>query len=179
MIVLTLETTMMASFQRLTRMGLLRPIAVIVHHQVIDVKSSSVSMVPSKVEVVLRKADQVSWGKLEDPNYKPEPEPEDPSEASESFQPDWDIADDDISDSDDDWAYDTPEYRKKKQERDSRNKEQEQGQGAAQNEQRREVEEELKRAAEERKKAEEERRKQEEQWRKEEEGEYEDMPELE
>lgn len=144
----------------------------------IDVNNSSVNMVPSKVEIVLRKADQVSWGKLEDPNYKPEPEPEDPTEASESFQPDWVISDDDISDSDDDWAYDTPEYRKKKKERDSRKKEEEQ-QGAAQNEQRREVEEELKRAAEERKRQEEEKRKQEEQWRNEEEGEYEDLPELE
>lgn len=140
----------------------------------IDVNSSSVNMVPSKVEVVLRKADQVSWGKLEDPNYKPEPEPEDPAEASESFQPDWDISDDDISDSDEDWAYDTPEYRKKKQERDSRRKGEEQ-QGATQNQQRREVEEELKRAAEERKRLEEAKRKEEE----EKEGEYEDLPELE
>lgn len=138
-------------------------------------------MVPSKVEIVLRKAEQVSWGKLEDPNYKPEPEPEDPTEASEAFQPDWDISDDDISDSDEDWAYDTPEYRKKKQERDSRKKEEEKKEGATQNEQRREVEEELKKAAEERKRQEEAKRKQEEQWRKEEEeqGEYEDLPELE
>lgn len=155
-----------------------------VRHQVIDVQRSSVNMVPSKVEIVLRKADQVSWGKLEDPNYKPEPEPEDPAEPSESFQPDWDIADDDISDSDEDWAYDTPEYRQKRQERESRKAErekEEEGQvGAAQNEQRRQVEEELKRAAEERRRAEEERRQQEEQWRREEEGgEYEDMPELE
>ncbi|XP_075884122.1 cysteine and histidine-rich domain-containing protein 1 [Nelusetta ayraudi] len=146
---------------------------------VVDVKNSSVNMVPSKVEIVLRKADRVSWGKLEDPNYKPEPEPEDPTEASESAQPDWDIADDDISDSDDDWAYDTPEYKKKKQEERDRRKTEEEQQGAAQNEQRKGVEEELKRAAEERKRAEEERRKQEEQWRKEEQGEYEDMPELE
>lgn len=152
--------------------------AVTVLHQVIDVKHSSVNMVPSKVEIVLRKADKVSWGKLEDPNYKAEAEPEDPTGASESYQPDWDIEDDDISDSDDDWAYDTPEYRKKKQERASRKAEEEQ-QGAAQNEQRREVEEELKRAAEERKRAEEERSKQEEQWRREEVGGYEDMPELE
>lgn len=156
----------------------MRPIPVIVHHQVVDVKNSSVNMLPTKVEIVLRKADRVSWGKLEDPNYKPEPEPEDPTEASESVQPDWDIADDDISDSDDDWAYDTPEYRKNKQERDRRETEEEQ-QGAAQNEQRKGVEEELKRAAEERERAEEDRRKQEEQWRKEEEGGYEDMPELE
>lgn len=130
-------------------------------------------MVPSKVEIVLRKADQVSWGKLEDPKYKPEPEPEDPAEPDESYKPNWDIADDDISDSDDDWAYDTPEYRKRKQERDNQGKEE------VQNLQRKEVEEELKRAAEERKRAEEERKKLEEQRREEEAGEYEDMPELE
>lgn len=143
-------------------------------HQVVDVKQSSVNMVPSKVEIVLRKDDRVSWGKLEDPKYKPEPEPEDPAEPAESYQPNWDIADDDISDSDDDWAYDTPEYRKRKQERDNRGKEEE-----VQNVQRKEVEEELKRAAEERKRAEEERKKLEEQRREEEAGEYEDMPELE
>lgn len=32
-------------------------------------------MVSSKVEVSLRKADAVAWGKLEDPTFKPEPEP--------------------------------------------------------------------------------------------------------
>uniref|UniRef100_A0A667WF38 Zgc:92429 n=1 Tax=Myripristis murdjan TaxID=586833 RepID=A0A667WF38_9TELE len=44
---------------------------------VIVVKQSSVNMVPSKVEITLRKADSVAWGKLEDPNFKPEPEPAD------------------------------------------------------------------------------------------------------
>jgi hypothetical protein len=34
-------------------------------------------MVSSKVEVSLRKADAVAWGKLEDPKFKPEPEPQD------------------------------------------------------------------------------------------------------
>uniref|UniRef100_A0A3B4X7S0 Zgc:92429 n=1 Tax=Seriola lalandi dorsalis TaxID=1841481 RepID=A0A3B4X7S0_SERLL len=82
---------------------------------VINVKQSSVNMVPSKVEISLRKADQVAWGKLEDPNYKPEPEPVEDSlaETNESHQPDWDIADDDISDSDEEWAYDTPENKQK------------------------------------------------------------------
>uniref|UniRef100_A0A3B3VUR4 CS domain-containing protein n=1 Tax=Poecilia latipinna TaxID=48699 RepID=A0A3B3VUR4_9TELE len=45
------------------------------NHSVIDAKQSSVNMVPSKVEITLRKANQVSWGKLEDPNYTPEPDP--------------------------------------------------------------------------------------------------------
>ncbi|TNM93676.1 hypothetical protein fugu_001852 [Takifugu bimaculatus] len=76
---------------------------------VVNVPESTVNMVPSKVEIVLRKAHQVAWGKLEDPNHKAEPEQEDPLEdtagASQSY---WDIADDDISDSDEEWAYDTP-----------------------------------------------------------------------
>uniref|UniRef100_A0A669E999 Zgc:92429 n=1 Tax=Oreochromis niloticus TaxID=8128 RepID=A0A669E999_ORENI len=73
---------------------------------VINVKHSSVSMVPSKLEINLRKADQVAWGKLEDPNYKPEPEPADDPfiESNESHQPSWDIDDDDISDSDEEWT---------------------------------------------------------------------------
>lgn len=58
-------------------------------------------MVPTKVEVTMRKADAVAWGKLEDPKHKPteitnetnEPEQEEP-------KPDWDISDDDISESD-------------------------------------------------------------------------------
>uniref|UniRef100_A0A669DJG2 Zgc:92429 n=1 Tax=Oreochromis niloticus TaxID=8128 RepID=A0A669DJG2_ORENI len=81
---------------------------------VINVKHSSVSMVPSKLEINLRKADQVAWGKLEDPNYKPEPEPADDPfiESNESHQPSWDIDDDDISDSDEEWAYDTPKNKK-------------------------------------------------------------------
>uniref|UniRef100_A0A3Q3XAA6 Uncharacterized protein n=1 Tax=Mola mola TaxID=94237 RepID=A0A3Q3XAA6_MOLML len=78
---------------------------------VVNVKESSVNMVPSKTEITLRKADQVAWGKLEDPNYKPEPEPEpeDSSETTESYQPHWDIEDDDISDSDDEWAHEPPD----------------------------------------------------------------------
>uniref|UniRef100_A0A3P8TD02 Zgc:92429 n=1 Tax=Amphiprion percula TaxID=161767 RepID=A0A3P8TD02_AMPPE len=75
-------------------------------------KQSSVNMVPSKVEISLRKADPVSWGKLEDPNYKPEPEPvEDTFAETETYQPNWDIEDDDISDSDEDWTYDTPQNK--------------------------------------------------------------------
>uniref|UniRef100_A0A673BVM5 Zgc:92429 n=1 Tax=Sphaeramia orbicularis TaxID=375764 RepID=A0A673BVM5_9TELE len=72
---------------------------------VVDVKHSSVNMVPSKVEILLRKADPVSWGKLEDPNYKPEPEPiDDAVEEEEQAVPEtWDIDDDDISDSDEEW----------------------------------------------------------------------------
>ncbi len=142
----------------------------------VDVKQSSVSMVPSKVEITLRKADQVAWGKLEDPNYKPEPEPlEDTTETTESFQPNWDIEDDDISDSDDDWPYDTRENITRKQ----KDKAEQQSKDESQNLKRKEVEEEMKAAMEERKRAEEERKKLEEQRQLEEEGEYEDMPELE
>lgn len=131
-------------------------------------------MVPSKVEITLRKADQVAWGKLEDPNYKPEPELEDSSvETTESHQPDWDIDDDDISDSDGEWAYDTPQDQTRKEDKDERKKEEQ-----MQNLQRKEVEEEMKKAAEERKRAEEEK-KLEEQKRQGEEVGYEDMPELE
>lgn len=136
-----------------------------------DVKQSSVNMVPSKVEITLRKADQVAWGKLEDPNYKPEPEPtEESAENNDLYQPNWDIDDDDISDSDEDWAYDTPkkdagEQKKKSEE--------------PQDLKRKDVEEEMRRAMDERKKAEEERTKLEEQRRQEDEGLYEDMPELE
>lgn len=128
-------------------------------------------MVPSKVEITLRKADQVAWGKLEDPNYKPEPEPEDPAETTESYQPSWDIEDDDISDSDEDWAYDTPQKEKDK---DGHKREEK-----MQDLKRKEVEEEMKKAAKERKRAEEEKKELEEQRRQEEDGEYEDMPELE
>ncbi|XP_040886682.1 cysteine and histidine-rich domain-containing protein 1 [Toxotes jaculatrix] len=144
---------------------------------VIDVKQSSVNMVPSKVEISMRKADQVAWGKLEDPNYKPEPEPVQDTftETNESYQPNWDIDDDDISDSDDDWAYDTPEN--KKQTKDGHG--QKKTEGEVQNLQRKEVEEEMKRAMEERRKAEEEKKKLEEQRRQEEEEGYEDMPDLE
>uniref|UniRef100_A0A3B5B5F6 Cysteine and histidine-rich domain-containing protein 1-like n=1 Tax=Stegastes partitus TaxID=144197 RepID=A0A3B5B5F6_9TELE len=75
---------------------------------------------------VSMKADSVSWGKLEDPNYKPEVEPvEDPlTVTNEPVQPTWYIADDDISDSDEEWAYDTPQNKniqKKKSEEDKQN----------------------------------------------------------
>lgn len=144
--------------------------------QVINVKHSSVNMVPSKLEINLRKADQVAWGKLEDPNYKPEPEPADDPfiESNESYQPDWDIDDDDISDSDEEWAYDTPKNKKAEKDENQKKNEEER-----QKLKRKEVEEEMKRALEERMKAEEERKKLEEQRRQEEEEGYEDMPELE
>ncbi|XP_039996269.1 cysteine and histidine-rich domain-containing protein 1 [Xiphias gladius] len=138
---------------------------------VISVKQSSVNMVPSKVEISLRKADQVAWGKLEDPNHKPEPEPVEDSfpEAKESYQPNSDIDDDDISDSDEEWAYDVPQNKTQDKDRDEQEKKAEE----MQNLQRKELEEEMKRAMEERRKAEEEKRMQEEA-----EG-YEDMPDLE
>lgn len=75
---------------------------------VADVANSGVNMVSSKVEVSLRKADAVAWGKLEDPKFKPEPEPQDldmgyTDEADDPSQWDRDIDDDDISDSDEEW----------------------------------------------------------------------------
>ncbi|XP_030018336.1 cysteine and histidine-rich domain-containing protein 1 [Sphaeramia orbicularis] len=144
---------------------------------VVDVKHSSVNMVPSKVEILLRKADPVSWGKLEDPNYKPEPEPiDDAVEEEEQAVPEtWDIDDDDISDSDEEWAYDKPPSDTRKEEKEETKRKMEEIQKA----QRKEVEDEMKRAAELRRKAEEEKRKAEEQ-KKQEDGEgFEDMPELE
>lgn len=143
---------------------------------VVDVKQSSVNMVPSKVEITLRKADQVAWGKLEDPNYKPEPEPvEDSSETTESYQPIYDIDDDDISDSDEEWAYDTGENRRQEKGMDKQKSKEED----KQNLKLKEVEEEMKKAMEERARAEEERKKLEEQRQLEEDGEYQDMPDLE
>uniref|UniRef100_UPI0037E8F935 cysteine and histidine-rich domain-containing protein 1 isoform X2 n=1 Tax=Semicossyphus pulcher TaxID=241346 RepID=UPI0037E8F935 len=144
---------------------------------VINVKQSSVNMVPSKVEITLRKADQVAWGKLEDPNYKPEPEPIEETETTESSQPDWDIDDDDISDSDEEWAYDTAANKTQEQkDREEQKKKDEE----MQNLKRKEVEEEMKRAMEERTRAEEEKKKLEEQRRQEEEGgDFDDMPDLE
>ncbi|XP_008316937.1 cysteine and histidine-rich domain-containing protein 1 isoform X2 [Cynoglossus semilaevis] len=140
---------------------------------VVNIRQSSVSMVPSKVEVSLRKADQVSWGKLEDPNYKPEPEPVENTfiEANESLQTSWDIEDDDISDSDEEWAYDTPENKENKSEVKKTSN--------PQIDQRKELEEEIKKAMEEKRRAEEEKRKREEQRMQEEEEGYEDMPDLE
>ncbi|XP_059211134.1 cysteine and histidine-rich domain-containing protein 1 [Centropristis striata] len=138
---------------------------------VVNVKQSSVNMVPSKVEITLRKADQVAWGKLEDPNYKPEPEPveDSVSEPTQTYNPDHDIADDDISDSDEEWAYDTPANKKPgDKETDEQKKKEEE------NLKTKEVEEEMKKAMEERKREEEERKR-----RQEEEEGYEDMPDLE
>lgn len=142
----------------------------------VDVKQSSVNMVPSKVEISLRKADQVAWGKLEDPNYKPEPEPieESVAETPELHQPDWDIADDDISDSDEEWAYDTPQNKKPEDKDKDKQKKEEQILKTKQ-----EVEEEMKKAMEEMRRAEEEKKKLEEQRKNEEAEGYEDMPDLE
>lgn len=129
-------------------------------------KQSSVNMVPSKVEITLRKADSVAWGKLEDPNFKPEPEPADNTVGSgenEAHRPNWDIDDDDISDSDDDWAYDTPENRKQTEKKEKRE--------VTLEEQRKKIEAEMRKAEEDRRKAEEQRREEEEEG-------FEDMPEL-
>nr|XP_020475225.1 cysteine and histidine-rich domain-containing protein 1-like [Monopterus albus] len=140
---------------------------------VIDVKQCSVNMVPSKVEISLRKADQVAWGKLEDPNFKPEPEPEPIEDSftqtSEYQRPDWDIDDDDISDSDEEWAYDTPQNEKT-------GAQQKKIEDDVQNLKRKEVEEEMKRVMEENRRAEEEK---EERRRQEEAEGYADMPDLE
>lgn len=146
--------------------------------QVINVKQSSINMVPSKVEIMLRKGDPVAWGKLEDPNYKPEPEPveDDFLEAPESNQPDWDIADDDISDSDEEWANDTQQNKTENSSDEQKEKEREQ---EVQNLKRKEVEEEMKRLMEKQNRVDEERRKLEEQRRQEDQGGYEDMPDLE
>ncbi|XP_056431917.1 cysteine and histidine-rich domain-containing protein 1 [Gadus chalcogrammus] len=75
---------------------------------VVDVKHSKVSMVPSKVEISLRKANTVTWGKLEDPNFKAPPEPINTESFGVTAEEEWDIEDDDISDSDDEWKYDKP-----------------------------------------------------------------------
>lgn len=137
----------------------------------VNVPESSVNMVPSKIEIVLRKAHQVAWGKLEDPNHKADPEQEDRLEETESSQSYWDIADDDISDSDEEWAYDTPENRRQKEKSCEALKSQ-----GTQDLQMKDVEKEMKKAAEERKRAEEEKEAQ--RSREEAEG-YEDMPDLE
>ncbi|XP_056156683.1 cysteine and histidine-rich domain-containing protein 1 [Lampris incognitus] len=100
---------------------------------VIDVKKSNVNMVPSKVEVSLCKADAVAWGKLEDPNFKPEPEPADNAlETNEAYQPDWDIEDDDISDSDEEWAYDTAPKKTEEEKQGVEKKEEEEEKKTAQ-----------------------------------------------
>lgn len=75
-------------------------------------------MVPSKVEVTMRKADAVAWGKLEDPKHKPEPEVTDEMNTEqEDVKPDWYISDDDISESDfEDEEEDKKESEDKKEE---------------------------------------------------------------
>ncbi|XP_033181615.1 cysteine and histidine-rich domain-containing protein 1 isoform X2 [Mastacembelus armatus] len=142
---------------------------------VIDVKQSCVNMVPSKVEISLQKVNQVAWGKLEDPNFRPEPEPVEDSvdETNELLQPDWDIDDDDISDSDEEWAYDTLQNKKEDRDRDDHKWKEDKVQNL------KEVEEEMKRVMEERRRAEEEKKKLEEHRMQEEAEEYEDMPDLE
>uniref|UniRef100_A0A3B3WU55 CHORD domain-containing protein n=1 Tax=Poecilia mexicana TaxID=48701 RepID=A0A3B3WU55_9TELE len=134
----------------------------------------------TSMEITLRKANQVSWGKLEDPNYTPEPDPVNDDVADdnqESQQPDWDIADDDISDSDEEWAYDTPQNKSQGVESEEQRKRREEQE--VQNQKRKEVEEEMKRLMQEQQRAEEQRRKLEEQRREEEQEGYEDMPDLE
>lgn len=133
--------------------------------QVIDASCSSVNLVPSKMEIVLRKAHPVSWGKLEDPNRRAEPE--DPlEETAESY---WDIADDDISDSDEEWAYDTPGNQRQKSSQAAKAEE-------MQNLRMKDVEDEMKRAAQERQRVEDEK----EALRRQEEAEgYDAMPDLE
>lgn len=143
---------------------------------VVDVKQSSVLLLPSKVEVTLRKADRVAWGKLEDPAHKAAAEPEDEDFGQEAEPNDRDIDDNDISDSDEEWAYDTA---KSLQEKDSRRV----GGGEEKEAEllkTKEVEEEMRKALEEKKRAEEEKAKLEEERRQEAGGGgYEDMPELE
>ncbi|XP_060730802.1 cysteine and histidine-rich domain-containing protein 1 [Tachysurus vachellii] len=91
---------------------------------VVDVKSSLVNMVPSKVEVTLKKADAVAWGKLEDSKHKPEPEVTEDicsteQEMKADEKPDWYISDDDISESDwEDDDDDNKEDAKKEEEQD-------------------------------------------------------------
>ncbi|XP_077445688.1 cysteine and histidine-rich domain-containing protein 1 isoform X2 [Stigmatopora argus] len=70
----------------------------------VHVQGSVVNVVQSKVEIALRKADRVTWGKLEDPDRKSEPESAEAEDDPEWRCPDWD--DDDISDSDEEWAGD-------------------------------------------------------------------------
>lgn len=119
-------------------------------------------MVPSKMEIVLCKAHRGSWGKLEDPNRRLEPEPDDPPEETRDSY--WDIADDNISDSDEEWAADTHPSRGPAHSQET------------QNLQMKDVEDDMKRAAEERQRLEEEKEAQ----RRQEMAEgYEDMPDLE
>ncbi|XP_056600804.1 cysteine and histidine-rich domain-containing protein 1 [Triplophysa dalaica] len=82
---------------------------------VIDVNNSFVNMVPSKVEVTMRKADAVAWGKLEDPKHKPEPEVTNEINMpdQEDAKPAWYISDDDISESD--WEDDEEDMKDSKE----------------------------------------------------------------
>lgn len=124
-------------------------------------------MLPSKVEVVLCKVHHGSWGKLEDPSRRPQPPAEEPLE--DAAQSSWDIADDDISDSDEDWAYDTPENQGQRSSQDTHS-------SHAQNLHMKDVEDEMTRAAEERRRLEEAREAQ----RRHEAAEgFQDMPDLE
>lgn len=80
-------------------------------------------MVPSKVEVTLKKADAVAWGKLEDSKHKPEPEVTEDVASTEpemkaEEKPDWYISDDDISESDWEDDEDDKEEVKKEEEQD-------------------------------------------------------------
>ncbi|XP_061618921.1 cysteine and histidine-rich domain-containing protein 1 [Phyllopteryx taeniolatus] len=141
---------------------------------VISVQQSVVNMVPSKVEITLRKADQVAWGKLEDPNYKPEPEPteDETDDVVDSQRPDWD--DDDISDSDEEWACDTAQ---KKTQAEPDGGERRAGLvEESHNVKRKEVEQEMRRAMEDKRQVEDEK---EDLRRQQEEEGYEEMPELE
>ncbi|CAK6976403.1 cysteine and histidine-rich domain-containing protein 1 [Scomber scombrus] len=144
---------------------------------VIDVKQSSINMVPSKVEIYLRKADPVSWGKLEDPNYKPPAEPvENPfQETANDYynNPDYDIDDDDISESDEEWVNETTPQKTPEQEAQQKKEEE------MQKLQRKELDEEMKRVAEEQKREEEDNKRKEELRKQDEEEGFDEMPDLE
>ncbi|CAL8241394.1 unnamed protein product [Merluccius merluccius] len=145
---------------------------------VVDVKNSSVSMVPSKVEISLRKADTVAWGKLEDPNFKAEPEAigmEASDSAAEAPRPEWDIDDDDISDSDEEWKYDKPP-KKPQGEEDEAKKEKKEGEEEKEEEKKKVKEEEEKRTVKEEQEDDQERKKWDE--NEEEDGLYDDLPPL-
>ncbi|XP_066536503.1 cysteine and histidine-rich domain-containing protein 1 [Hoplias malabaricus] len=86
---------------------------------VVDVNSCFVNMLPSKVEVTLKKVDPVAWGKLEDPKHKPEPEVT-PDTTEQEIKPDVYISDDDISESD--WEEEEEEEEEKKKKEEDENK---------------------------------------------------------
>ncbi|KAF7706546.1 cysteine and histidine-rich domain-containing protein 1 [Silurus meridionalis] len=93
---------------------------------VIDVKNSIVNMLPSKVEVTLKKAHAVAWGKLEDPKHKPEvtesTESTSEQETKDEEKPDWYISDDDISESD--WDDSEDDDKKEKEQEQAQEQEQ-------------------------------------------------------